>query len=120
MNEPICTPSTSNRKFELTGTSPPKPIATSDIGTDRLPGARVQRRHRSDEPSPVGVLEVEQLFEVPVKVVGEVRHLLPQGLCRVPDHLGVAGTSSMAARRLCRSGCSSPASPEGPGCTGGV
>src|SRR3954453_7232789 len=109
MKAPIWTPSTSNRKFELTGISPLNPVPGSDIGTDRLPGARVQRRHRLDEPGPVAVLEVEQLVEVPVQVVREVRDLLPEGLGRVPVHLGVAGTSSMAARRLCRSGCSSPA-----------
>src|SRR5690242_1486139 len=94
MNMPICTPSTSNKKFELPGMSPPNPVSESDIGADRLPGALVQRRHRPDEPSPVGVLEVEQLIEIPVQVVGEVRHLLPEGLGRVPDHLGLAGTSS--------------------------
>jgi len=36
------------------------------------------------QPHPVGVLEVEELIEIPVEVVREVSDLLPEVALRVP------------------------------------
>jgi hypothetical protein len=51
---------------------------------DALPGAGVQVSDLTQQPDPVRVLEVEQAFEIPVEVVGEIGDLLPQVLVGVP------------------------------------
>src|SRR5882757_6098648 len=82
LKTPICTPSTSSRKRLASWASPPSG-ATSGILADRLPGLGVQRRDGPHHAHPIRVLEIEQLVERPVQVIGEVGDLLPDGLSRI-------------------------------------
>src|SRR5690606_18602357 len=64
-----------------------------------FPCPSVEVGHRTDQPGPIGVLEVEQHVQVPVEVVRQVGQLVPEGLLGVVHHRSVDGTSSIAARR---------------------
>jgi hypothetical protein len=48
-----------------------------------LPCAFVQATDLFQQPDPVAVLQIEQLIEVPVQVIGEEGDLLPQLVVRV-------------------------------------
>src|SRR3954451_14437828 len=96
LNTPISTPSISSKNRDPTARSPPTP--SLGIALHRLPRPGVERRDGPHQSGAVVVLEIQELIEVPVQVVGEVRQLLPERLGRVPHHRPVAGISSIAAR----------------------
>jgi hypothetical protein len=43
-----------------------------------LPCTLVHFSNLFDQPTPVSMLQIEQCFEVPVEVIGEISHLDPQ------------------------------------------
>jgi len=70
----MVSPSTSNTNLPAKGGSVPRVSAT----VHSLPRAFVQVADLAEQPDPVAVLEVQQPVQVPVQVVGEIGHLLPQ------------------------------------------
>src|SRR5918994_3833713 len=88
MNRPISTPSTSTRKVEDVTRCRSKPSSGIE---QRFPGACVHIGDELDEAGAVGMLEVEQVVEVPVKVIREVADLPPQRRLGVQLHKSASG-----------------------------
>src|SRR6185369_3429888 len=70
--------------------SNPRPAARRVVATanggpsgSRLLRAPIEKVDRLDEPPPGRVLEVEELFERPVEVIGHVRDLVEEPITRV-------------------------------------
>jgi hypothetical protein len=88
-------PSTSRRKLKLISGS-----ATRD-GLPKLshsfPRPFVEAGHLVDHPAAIAVLQVEELVEVPMEVIGQVGDLLPELAFRVPDQATDASIETKGA-----------------------
>src|SRR6478735_8263847 len=114
LKTPSWTPSSSNRNRVATGRSPPSGVLSLlAILAHRLPRSIVHGHHGPHHPDAIHVLQVEQVVERPVQVVGQQRYLLPErfgggthhcvvSLLLLPTHCALRGISSTARRRFGR------------------
>src|SRR6478736_2538394 len=87
LKTPSWTPSSSNRNRVATGRSPPSGVLSLlAILAHRLPRSIVHGHHGPHHPDAIHVLQVEQVVERPVQVVGQKRYLLPERFGGVTHH----------------------------------